>query len=132
MLPYHYNRHGERHTGNDVLDCEQCRADLLDAFRAPAEVPEPVKPDVPAYRNPEHIIVPPERTRTVDIGRPEHSTWTALVQPPGSPAVQTAICSCGWTRELALPADFPEETARVMAEGWALDHRTNPKPQEDQ
>ena len=100
MLPTHYGTTGDRHTGYDALDCGRCRTDLLEAFRAPAAVPG-----------------------ADGVRRTGHFTGTALVQPPGSPAVQTATCSCGWTKELQLPAGFPPDTARVMAENWAFGHR---------
>lgn len=115
MQPVHYGALGARHPGNDALDCTSCRVDLLEAFRAPADAPSPpVRSGI---------------TRTDadgDITRSDHITESGLRTPPGAAPSLYVTCSCGWSFEWALPPGFPEDTAKVMAQGRAFQHRADP------
>lgn len=91
----------------DPLDCPLCRNVLLEAFRPPAETPDPASV-------------------------PVHLTNTYLFTPPGHTPSWTASCSCGWSRaglvDWSSPSDetLRLDQARMLAEAWAARHRKDP------
>lgn len=116
----------------DELDCETCRAGLLEAFRAPADADyrpmnQPVLPDMEPGVRP-HLFPGPEHTRTVDMGplldHPAQSSITPHEDAPGG--VWRAWCPCGWSRNGTYVRPAGALVAQRLAETWAARHRANP------
>lgn len=113
-----------RSAPGDQFDCPQCRVVLLDAFRDPADVPEPVT--VPDTVRPHLIVDSPGRTVPISLNCPvcgeeflshrlsDHVLEVHSPVPQGPSVHATAIdvrwfgipqtgawfarCSCGWER----------------------------------
>ena len=114
----------------DQLDCPDCRALLLEAFRAPVSLPEPVPAREPCL-DPELCAVsgpcPP-----CEPDEPEPHETAVSVHP--SRVVQGyghwyASCTCGWSKAgwYGSPvSDIPDaDHAHQAARRWAGHHKQN-------
>lgn len=142
-----------RHTcldGEDRLgletDCPKCRALLLEAFRAPADLP--VRPDPlqqamdrhPSGRLP-HLSVPADSARTIDLHpfteeqqNPRHITEHGTDPDPDQPGGDWFVrCSCGWFESGHYARDgVGERTANRLAALKAGNHRRAPESGDEQ
>jgi hypothetical protein len=140
---------GPAHTGYEA-DCGPCRVRLLEAFRAPADVPEQDARKAVEARHPSgggpHLIVPGSG-RTVDL-YPEppgdrddpfteadenpdisvHTTEHGIINSDEGPGgLWWARCSCGWEANGNFARDNGRPVAAHLAKLKAEKHRENPK-----
>lgn len=114
----------------DQIDCEPCRAALLAAFRpSPDQVTEEeIIQRLPPYRHggQPHLTVPPEHTRTVDLGA--HPVQYYVEPYPDRPGgLWSAACPCGWSKAGPYARDGAGQiVAQRLAETWAARHKSNP------
>lgn len=115
----------------DELDCETCRAGLLEAFRAPADADyrpmnQPVLPDMEPGVRP-HLFPGPEHTRTVDMGPLlDHDQVQFTVKPFEDGGSWWAWCPCGWRKMAPYPEGTSFADAQEIARRWADWHRADP------
>jgi hypothetical protein len=113
---------GPPHKG-DELDCPQCRSVLLEAFRAPADVPEPAS----ASRHPYLTRSRPD-AGPLPVPAPGPLTrfgYTISVEARASEALGgswAVVCTCGWLEHgrFTDPADV--QVHRATALGLGLVH----------
>lgn len=125
---------GDTHRG-DYLDCGLCRVKLLEAFRAPAEVPEPRITSTPGASF-AHLLLPDD-PRTVDLSgtvrdRPDpsgvaHITNSRVVPFPHMPGGEwVAECTCGWLHKGMWSPLQGVAWAQSLADKTAEVHRLRP------
>jgi hypothetical protein len=116
----HHTPEGARHEG-DEFDCVFCREALLEAFRAPVDTAPPGPPStLPPQRR--HLMVPPDRTRTVPF--PDHSTWE-VVRRTLTARTWEAGCACGWRQSGRFGLLTHDEALR-LAQDWSAWHLAHP------
>lgn len=140
----HYAFGREPHPGNE-LDCGSCRVLLLEAFRPPADVPEPVQPELPGG------CLEPELCTAADPcpvceapepePEPEQESWTVRdvrhrteyligTSPDGVSGAWSVTCRCGFIRtDVYGPGRrFPDkDSAGRACLRWVHHHQQNPE-----
>lgn len=139
---------GPAHTGYEA-DCPACRVALLEAFRAPADIPVQDGRRAVEARHPSGGGPHPGWARTTDLGHPQEHANPAippdgwLDQDPDI-AVHTtkhgitestvaeggtwwALCSCGWKANGTYAHEESRPAAARLAQIKAVKHRENPK-----
>jgi hypothetical protein len=138
---------GPAHTGYEA-DCGLCRVALLEAFRAPADVPVQNARKAAEARHPSgggpHLMLPPGRTVPLypetgsvypdpdwldqDPDLSVHTTKHGIVNSTEGPGgTWWADCSCGWEARGAFARDTGAAPAARLARIKADHHRENPK-----
>lgn len=143
MIFKHTCLDGEDRLGQET-DCLKCRALLLEAFRAPADIPAQPGPRQAAMdRHPSgrlpHPLLPEGSARTVDLSRPEehvssmpspddpviHITQYRIRQFPDTPGGTWKVtCSCGWEESGSYARYTDAAPAERLARIKAYNHES--------
>lgn len=127
IISHYCPSRGRSRLGHEV-DCPECYAGLLEAFREPADSDyRPMNQPVPPAGHP-HLIME-DTARTVPLGQRIrgvlHDTGF-VVEPAGDRrGTWCVVCPCGWRKSGAF-MNIPVAGAEKICESWARYHELYP------
>lgn len=111
----------------DAPDCPKCRVAMLDSFRRPADAPETGLRTAPNLFHPHLLLLPEDRTRTVEINPVHTVAYGAQPYTDGrAGGIWRAVCACGWRQEGQYAGPRYRAQAEETAQQYADRHLEDP------